>query len=158
MRYKPDTFPLNVPITVSYDTVDNNGNDKVLSKVYQSNPKHRDGSRNKSQWRITLQDEVMLFGWAFENNSFDKKYYWGVIQQGDKCIELGFTTNRNIGSRIARFEHGNPPEIWHGYPVDYIRDPQNDCPGKRLLNNWRDWGIITKADIAKLISGRGWKG
>ena len=30
MRYKPDTFPLNVPITVSYDTVDNNGNDKVL--------------------------------------------------------------------------------------------------------------------------------
>lgn len=157
MRYDPDTFPHNAPITVSYDTVDNNGDDIVLSKVYQSNPKHRDGTRNKSQWRITLQDEVMLFGWAFEKNSFDKKYYWGVIKQGNKCKELG-TTYRHRGSRIARFEHSNPPEIWHGYPVDYIHDPQNDCPGRALLYIWKDMGIITKHGIAKLISGRGWKG
>lgn len=153
VSYSPDTFFEGIPITLSFEE-----NGKILhSKIYQINPQHRNGSSSKSQWTITRKAEVELFGWANEKESKSGDYYWGVIQHNNKCIDLGITVAENK-TKIARFVHSHEPIIWHGYPVDYIQDPQNDCPRRELLLKWKAMGIIEKHQISRLTSGKGWNG
>lgn len=137
------------------DVLDGNGV-VIRQDVYQINPKHRDGSPNKSQWTIRNQDEAGVFGWALEHGSKSGKYYWGVFLDGLNSCVLGQTTSHR-DTRIARFESSAQPIIWHGYPVDYFTAPQRDCPDKDVLSDWEAQKIITKSQISKLIRGMGWK-
>lgn len=152
MIYNPDEYRSDIPVTLSY--VDSGGEPR--STVYQINPKHRSLNKYKSHWTITPKEEVHLFGWAWEKEYFDKKYYWGVYFRDGCCQVLGKTVSGQT-TRLARFESSLRPVIWHGYPVDYCSDPQNDCPRKALLTKWAADGIIHKHQIVKLLSGKGWK-
>ncbi|MBQ7269255.1 MAG: hypothetical protein IJS62_05300 [Bacteroidales bacterium] len=151
--FEPNVFIENNPITV---IVANNLGRQVKREVYQINPKHRDRSQNKSKWSIEKPEEVGVFGWALENNSQDGRYYWGVSLHQNMCCVLGRTANSQ-NTKIARFECSAQPKIWHGYPVDYVKDPQHDCPNSTILRKWAKLNIITKPQIAKLIGGQGWK-
>lgn len=156
MKYDPERFDVNIPITLTYTVIKDDDSFDTESKVYQINPKHRDGSPEKAQWTIPQEKEVKLFGWSIENKSYSAKYYWGVRYEYGRCIVLGFTSRRD-NSKIARFECGNNQNIWHGYPADYIRDATHDCPSRDVLNKWEKAGLITKPEISRLIKGRGWK-
>lgn len=153
IQYVPNIFIENYPIEVII--ADNMGL-QVKKEVYQINPKHRDRSRNKSKWSIEKHEEVGVFGWALEHNSQDGKYYWGVSLHQNMCRVLGRTVSSH-NTKIARFECSNQPKIWHGYPVDYKKDPQHDCPNRTILSEWAGLKIIKKPQIAKLIGGQGWK-
>lgn len=153
MNYSPDKYIANHPITLSFD-------DQGIERreVYQINPKHRNGDKDKSQWIVSTEEEVHLFGWALECESLDQGFYWGVIYDSTGCRVLGLTTDKKE-SKIARFVgSGNHSIIWHGYPVDYISDPSHDCPSRSLLLKWASEGIISKPQISKLIRGQGWRG
>lgn len=152
MHFNPNTFLPNHPVSVTV-TDDQGGR---VREVYQINPHHRNGAQNKSQWTISNREEVEVFGWSLENNSIADEYYWGVLFNGTVCLSLGVTPHR-LNSKIARFVCSNFPRVWHGYPVDYVNDPQHDCPNYEVLRKWAGLGIITKAKIAKLIGGQGWK-
>lgn len=153
IQFNPNTFLPNHPVTV---TVTNTHGDLVCNEIYQINPHHRDGTPKKSQWTITNRKEVEVFGWSQERGSLSDGFYWGVLWDGALCLPLGMTPN-SLNSKIARFECTAQPRVWHGYPVDYVNDPQHDCPDRDVLLLWARLGIITKAKIAKLIGGQGWK-
>lgn len=152
-QYNPNVFIPNHQISVSMI----NGQGDTVCELYQINPHHRDGSPQKSQWTINNREEVEVFGWSMSINSISDDYYWGVFWDGVLCNTLGVTPHR-LNSKIARFECTAQPRVWHGYPVDYVNDPQHDCPGYDVLKKWAGLGIITKPQIAKLIGGQGWKG
>ena len=152
IQFNPNTFLPNHPVTV---TVTNAQGDLVCNETYQINPHHRDGNPNKSQWTINNRKEVEVFGWSQESGSLSDGYYWGVLRDGAVCLPLGMTPHRQ-SSKIARFECAAQPRVWHGYPVDYVNDPQHDCPGYEVLHKWAEQGIISKSKIAKLIGGQGW--
>ncbi len=152
IQFNPNSLLPNHPVSVT--VTDNQG--IIVSEIYQINPHHRDRTPNKSQWSISSRKEVEVFGWSIENNSIANDYYWGVMNDGAVCYPLGVTPH-NLYSKIARFENSAKPRVWHGYPVDYVNDPQHDCPCRDVLLKWAGLGIITKAQIAKLIGGQGWK-
>lgn len=152
LYFNPNRFIPNHPISVN--ATDDYG--KTVCEVYQINPHHRNGTPNKSQWTISNGKEVEVFGWSLENNSMADDCYWGVLNEGVVCLPLGVTTH-GLNSKIARFVCSAKPKVWHGYPVDYVNDPQHDCPGSDVLRRWVGLGIISKAQIAKLIGGQGWK-
>ncbi len=153
VNFNPNQFLPNRPFSVL--VLDNTGN-VILKEVYQINPKHRDGSLYKSQWTIKNQEEAAVFGWALEHDSHSGKYYWGVFLNRGVCRVLGQTAKRQ-DSKIARFECSSQPRIWHGYPVDYVNNPQNNCPHRTVLYKWVNLSIITKSQISKLLGGMGWK-
>ena len=94
-------------------------------------------------------------GMAKMNDSISDENFWGVLWDGAVCHPLGMTPHRQ-SSKIARFVCAAQPRVWHGYPVDYVNDPQHDCPGYEVLHKWAEQGIISKSKIAKLIGGQGW--
>lgn len=153
IQFIPNTFLPNRPFRVNF--VDGKGV-ITCTELYQINPKHRDGSKKKSQWLIKNHEEAGVFGWSLEHKSQSGEYYWGVFFDGYDCCVLG-RTEHNHPTKIARFESNGYPRIWHGYPVDYINDPQNDCPHRKVLLEWVKLGVINKSKIAKLIGGQGWK-
>lgn len=152
IQFNPNQFVPNKPIEVR---VLANGVD-ITREIYQINPKHRDGSPNKSQWTIRNNEEVAVFGWALEHNSQSDGYYWGVFYDGLTSRVLGQTA-KHQDTKIARFECSAQPRIWHGYPVDYLTDPQHDRPNRTVLLEWAHLNIIKKHQIAKLTGGQGWK-
>lgn len=152
IQFNPTVFLSNHPVSVTVTIAPNN----IVCEVYQINPHHRNGNPNKSQWTIGNHEEVEVFGWSVENESKTDEYYWGVLMDGAVCLPLGITPHR-LSSKVARFECSAQPRVWHGYPVDYVNNPQHDCPGRDVLLKWATLGIITKSQIARLIGGRGWR-
>lgn len=152
INFNPNTFLADHPVSVTVS--DDQG--KKVCEVYQINPHHRNGNPNKSQWTVNNREEVEIFGWSICINSISDNHYWGVWLERDMCRPLGVTPHR-LNSKIARFDFTEQPMVWHGYPVDYVNDPQHDCPGRDVLLKWAGLGIITKTQIAKLIGGQGWK-
>lgn len=153
IEYIPNSFLPNKPFQV---IVIDDQVGLLCSETYQINPNHRNGNFRKSQWLIKSNEEAGVFGWSLEHNSHDGRYYWGVFLVDTICSPLGLTTLKRL-TKISRFECSNNPRIWHGYPVDYINDPQYDRPNRAVLLAWANMGIITKSQIAKLIGGQGWK-
>lgn len=153
IQFSPQKFLPNSPVTVI--KTDGQGA-MICTEVYQINPNHRNYNPQKSQWIVKNHEEVMVFGWSMEYECLWEGYYWGVLYDGINCSVLG-TAVSGFNTKIARFECSRQPRIWHGYPVDYVNDPQHDCPGRAILLKWEAMGIITKSKIAKLIGGQGWR-
>lgn len=149
--FNPDSFLSDIPITVTYTSEDCSSK----QKVYQINPAHRNGNPQKSQWTIGNREELEVFAWSLENWSYDGRYYWGVFLNNGTNAVLGLTAG-GFDSKIARFVVNGQPQIWHGYPVDYINNPQCERPNRAVLSHWFEIGIITKPKILKLMRGKGW--
>ncbi len=152
VTFIPDTFLSNTPITVAVTRQDGAN----CHEVYQINPAHRNRNPQKSQWSIDNRGEPGVFAWSLENISRDPKGYWGVCINNGECLVLGLTVSQH-DTKIALFVANGQPQLWHGYPADYITNPQCDCPNRTVLKHWAEIGIISKARIAKLTSGKGWK-
>ena len=125
---------------------------------YHFNSAHRNSSfaKVKTQWRISCRDEVACYGHSLEKGYRQEDYYWGYVLRYGRCIQLGKTASGNV-SKIAKFVCSENPRVWHGYPVDYIDDPSHDCPNREVLNRWREERVISKPEMIKLITGKGWK-
>ena len=56
--------------------------------------------------------------------------------------------------KLARFDSRNATNNeWHGYPVDYSKDP-NNRPSKKILNEWVKRSIITNSEMIKILRGK----
>src|SRR5579871_184544 len=87
-------------------------------KSYLSINYHRDGTADKSQWRITRELEHAIFCESDENDWNDNDgHYWGHHDSGH--TELG-----TKGERICHFPlPTNLTDAWHGYPVSLNSEP-----------------------------------
>ena len=86
--------------------------------IYLPNPQHRDGNLNKSQWSISIVDEIGVFhemtrkDWSIENSG------WGLYFRNGALNYLGIIQNRNEAVFIAKFVVDSNHNAWHGYPAN----------------------------------------
>lgn len=118
--------------------------------AYQPHPHHRDATRSnqKSQWLITIPDEVACFLTAYASNWGDGHNYWGVYTPNGKPAILGSTPVSPVAF-VAKFVG----PVWHGYPVAHWVAPY-DRPAMAVLNNWEESGIITRPTKSKIRRGK----
>lgn len=122
--------------------------DYHISGFYKAVSYHRNGTAGKSQWTISVDEEVDLFAKTKKDGHvYDDKGYalWIVVE---KAAVLGLTEHQSE-TRLARFVDGTKSDHWHGYPANYLR-AKNDIPPMHLLRQWKKDGLIEKSDITRL--------
>ncbi|MBR6178066.1 MAG: hypothetical protein IKQ70_09330 [Bacteroidales bacterium] len=123
----------------------------LISGYYTALDYHRNGSPKKSQWLISVDEEISCFVFAKQNDWISKEDHkgWGIT---DDCKVLGKTT-ANKETFIARFEeYDYNLDHWHGYPADLGR-PQ-DIPADFVLLDWYKYKkYITKSQYSKIRRG-----
>lgn len=119
-----------------------------ISGYYKAVSYHRNGTADKSQWTISVDDELDLFAKTKRDGQiYDDKGYALWIIGNDACV-LGITEHQSE-TRLARFVDGTRSDHWHGYPANYMR-AKNDIPPMSLLRQWKESGLIEKSDITRL--------
>lgn len=117
-------------------------------KQYKVNHQHRGllPIHQKSQWRISEEDEIALFIKAKNNQWFcPKKHLWSI---DDNFIIIG---EDFVGSLyIAKFWEDQGE--WHGFPLSpkqhFNRPPTN------AIKEWVDKKIIRKRIGSKMAQGQ----
>jgi hypothetical protein len=121
--------------------------------VYQVHPNHRNGRADKSQWTIPQGDEIQCFQQADARTWLLVNRGWGLhIQNGGPQL-LGLSQDRDRALFVAKFVSSAAPVVWHGYPADHQRHPQ-DIPAPEILKAWLDSGLLIPAKIRKLSRGQ----
>ena len=92
-----------------------------IKGYYKSVSYHRNGTADKSQWSISVDDKAGVLGY----------------------------TEHYSETRLARFIDGSRSNHWHGYPANYLR-AKNDIPPISLLRIWKERGLIGKSDITRM--------
>ena len=119
---------------------------------YCVNEQHRNGNRAKSQWRISIPEEIASFeesernGWLLTDNG------WGLYMAGGCVSVLGVAQDHITPVFIAKYV-GSADGPWHGYPADY-RNKAQDIPVPDVLCKWLSEGLMTPAKIRKISRGQ----
>lgn len=115
--------------------------------VYKAVSYHRNGTANKSQWTIGVDEEVGLFVYAIETKSIGESRGWTLyIKSGVRKV-VGLTVDGGE-SYIGVFERSTESE-WHGYPGDYKRSDK-DIPHTAILQKWANSGYISKSHMSHI--------
>jgi len=107
----------------------------------------------KSQWRIPEVDERSTFDQARIRNWLSVTCGWGLHTPNGVVSVLGVAQDHNRQLFVAKFIANAAPALWHGYPADHQRNPQ-DIPGIEVLRDWMISGLLTAAKIRKLTRGQ----
>jgi len=122
-------------------------------KVYVPFSRHRQpGNREKSIWTVSVDAEIECFKQSHLNKWVNGAKSWGVMVDGTRLIELGIGNTGTL-IKMAVFVQDVEPEIWHGYPLDYIRRTQ-DTPPFSILKQWVDAGFMTRTQMMRIIRGK----
>lgn len=140
------------------------------SCFYTHKEDHRDGTRPKSQWTCTLDEEFTIFKDALNNEwckleefKYKKTKYkrlcspngraWGLRYENDKFLKLGKLNESGMpieSLSVSVFVEGTP-NSWHGYPANFTK--RQDRPLDHVLKKWKDLDYIRKRDILKIKRG-----
>lgn len=124
---------------------------RTTAKYYISSA-HRRVQKNKSNWIITINQEVDCFIYSQTKTWIENMVSWGLIPLGNNLLVLGLNSHKEE-LKIAKFVAKNKEGVWHGYPADFCRNIQ-DRPGMPILQNWRTDGHIQKHHITKIRQGK----
>ena len=129
----------------------------AVGQDYVIKADHRDGTHDKAQWKISMDEEVDTFerGFGSEWFSSKKSWAWSLYLNTQRPNPLGVSKRSEPPIQrlwIAKFVKNASPAFWHGYPADYRRRTQ-DRPDIDVLEDWRRQGFIGKREIAKIRSG-----
>lgn len=119
---------------------------------YQVNPQHRDSNPNKSQWDITVENELYVFRCAAYYKWFTHNKAWALFLNNGEMHYLG-TVPGNRRTFIAKFVVDNNHNAWHGYPADHISKSQ-DIPDGAILQAWVQSKLLTKPKMRKIMQGQ----
>lgn len=126
--------------------------DKEIDCSYVSTRYHRNGDPQKSQWTISIEEELLSFATSQENKWYDDDKGWGIHPTG-ALLEVGkLKTGEKV--LIARFQKLGPTahNQWHGYPAD-IRGKTHDIPNDFVLTDWKNKKIILNHQFSKIRRG-----
>lgn len=118
---------------------------------YQPNPVHRNGTQEKSQWRITTPEELACFQATVENQWRLGNVGWGLHSPAGTPEYLGVAEDHATMVFIAKFV--GKQAIWHGYPADHQRNFQ-DIPDGTILDIWMKLNLIAAAKARKILRGQ----
>jgi hypothetical protein len=122
---------------------------------YSQHPHHRsvEHSGQKSQWTITVQEEVEAYKSAVIGGWRCDHYFWGLHLVESKPQFLGTSPSpEGVYLHIAKFVEGTP-DSWHGYPVAPWLSPY-DKPGMEVLKAWEVSGFISKSTRSRIHRGK----
>lgn len=122
--------------------------DYEINGYYKSVSYHRNGTAGKSQWIITVDNEIDLFAKAKRDEQIFDNNGYAIWVIDEKTGVLGYTEN-NSETRLARFVDGSRSDHWHGYPANYLKK-KNDIPPMTLLKKWKEKGLIEKSDLTRM--------
>jgi len=122
------------------------------TRSYIINIAHRRKRGQKSKWTIAEKTEVQCFETACSQFWMLEAKGWGLLLNGNIVQVLGVTKNV-FPSKIAKFVDSNEDGIWHGYPADYQRNPQ-DRPDISILKRWMEQDIISVPTMRKIRGGQ----
>jgi hypothetical protein len=120
---------------------------------YQHHPDHRNGNTKKSQWTISEPAERESFRQAGVREWLSVDRGWGLHTPNERPEVLGESQDRERKLFVAKFVASAAPVVWHGYPADHQRHPQ-DVPESRILSAWESSGLLAAAKITKLLKGK----
>jgi hypothetical protein len=126
--------------------------------MYIINPHHRNSNTNKSQWTISVGDEIGCFNHAKHQNWLTANKGWGLHIVNSAPNWLGVAQDQTTQLFVAKFV-GNPSNSaasgteWHGYPANY-RVNNQDIPDEDILQKWLNTNILPAAKIRKLAKGQ----
>ena len=121
--------------------------------TYGVKPDHRDNTHVKSQWTITVDEEVLCFRLTCERTWFLDDRGWGLHLTDGKAQYLGVGLDRNQRLFVARFEGDLPKQYWHGYPADHVRRA-DDIPAEAVAGEWIAEGYLPPSKVRKLLKGQ----
>lgn len=120
--------------------------------TYQFNEQHRNRNPNKSQWDISRDDELTVFGYAASWNCLMEGSGWGLHTNCGSPQYLG-TVPDGRQSFIAKFVSADNLDTWHGYPADYISN-HHDIPDPKILSLWAENKLISRPKARKIMRGQ----
>jgi hypothetical protein len=121
--------------------------------TYASKPDHRDNTVVKSQWTITVEQEVGSFRLAEAQHWFDDDRGWGLHLENRSAAYLGLGIDRTHRLFVARFEGARNNTYWHGYPADHTRRTE-DIPTEWIALQWIAENYLPKPKVRKLLKGQ----
>jgi hypothetical protein len=127
--------------------------DKMIQGYsYTSKPDHRDGTPEKSQWYIGLNDEFTSFDKCVSEKWIRGQMGWGLHIVDDEACNVG----------ISAANHGPPRDLFmiffsiaptcHGYPSDPQRS-RREMPPDDIRAAWLTKQYLRRSVVRKL--GRG---
>jgi hypothetical protein len=115
---------------------------------------HRNhANAEKSQWQISMPEEIECFIEAKSEGWAGNQCGWGLKLDADQNLEVLGTNTHHEHLKIAKFIDSSKNSIWHGYPADYIRKSQ-DRPNVEVLRSWKDKGVISKYHMTRIRGGK----
>lgn len=121
--------------------------------TYLNHPQHRNNTPQKSQWRISEQEEIEAFTQSLNENWVVGDTGWGFHLGESRLAYLGVAQNHRTPVFLAKFVDGTGTSSWHGYPADHVVNSQ-DRPPVCLQRSWLSSGRLAKAKIRKLAKGQ----
>jgi hypothetical protein len=118
------------------------------STDYAPNPVHRDRTQGKSQWTVTLPEEVAIFTRTYVSFWVQANEGWGLYYNNGVIAYLGKARNHLTKVFLAKFV--SDQNLWHGYPVDY-QQSEKDIPPTSITNLWLQDGILPAPTLRKII-------
>jgi hypothetical protein len=125
----------------------------IGSYMYLNKKDHRDGTRVKSQWSVSVDDEINTFalgmdrGWLVESRAWGLHLKNGLAEcLGQSARDPGPVTNLSI----AFFQLANP---CHGYPSDPKRNIK-EIPPNEVRGDWLAKGYFKRSVLRKITRGQ----
>ena len=121
---------------------------------YINHPDHRNNLGNKSQWRISEDEERTVFSITWNRGWAANCLGWGAHFPNGAAEYLGVAQDHATPVFIAKFVDSSATGIWHGYPVDHSRNFPGNVPDLDILNQWMADGIISTAKRRRIQKGQ----
>lgn len=125
----------------------------ISGVTYACKPDHRDNTPVKSQWRISIDEELDCFRFARSSNWIDDDRGWGLHLVDGAAVYLGVGVDRTHELFVARFEGDQNNTYWHGYPADHTRRI-DDIPTEAIAFQWIAAKLLGKSKVRKLLKGQ----
>jgi hypothetical protein len=124
----------------------------VDGMVYLPHPDHRNASPTKSQWTITVQEELMAFQLSHARRWLNAGVGWGLHLVDGQPAYLGVLRDTQSRAFLAKFVGSETQPVWHGYPADHCRT--HDQPAVAVLDDWLRSRLLKRQIIRKISKGQ----
>src|SRR5262249_53662440 len=125
---------------------------EVNGVKYSPHPDHRNHNPMKSQWIITLEQELEVFRRCHSGGWILSLVGWGLHFVQEQPAYLGVAQDHQTRVLLAKFVGNEAPVVWHGYPADHTRS--HDRPPTDVLNKWLKSKVLPTKLLSKIVQGK----
>lgn len=127
---------------------------QVAGRTYQPHLPHRNGAPHKSQWKISVDDEIAAFELAVTEDWANEAHAWGLhLNRDGEADYLGVSPADHPPQRALFIALYELDAVCHGYPVDHQRS-NREKPPTSVLNSWLNKGAVPAPAVRKIARGQ----